>query len=51
MSQAEKLIKGEGSGKSMTCATWEPWKGSCIYWQGNEGKEKRNATIWISFLK
>ena len=35
----------------MTCATGTLWKGSCIYWQGDEDKEERNATICISFLK
>lgn len=43
MSQTEKLIKEEGSGKSMTCATGMLWKGSCIYWQGDEEKEKKKC--------
>lgn len=37
--------------KSMTCATGMLWKGSCIYWQGDEDEDKRNAAICISFLK
>lgn len=51
MSQTETLIKGEGGVKNMTCATGMLWKESCIYWQGDEDKGKRNATICISFLK
>lgn len=51
MSQREKLIKGEGTGKSMTCAKGVLWKGSGIYWRCDEDKEKWNATIHISFLK
>lgn len=51
MSQTENLIKGERDGKSMTCATGTLWKGSYTYWQGDEDKEKRNATVCICFLK
>ena len=40
MTQPEKLIKGEKTGKSGTCATGVLWKGSSIYWRGDEDKEK-----------